>query len=88
MPIRALVKLPEVAALLETGDRLDPLLAREKVGRKDAGQVQPRENLDRGRRTLFAQAVEDLADREAERAFISESVQARRRRWDFTQSKH
>ncbi len=51
LPLPALVKLQEVAALLETGERLDVLLARERLGKRRGNlQVQQREDVDRGLR--------------------------------------
>lgn len=81
MPLKALVKLQEVAALLEAGERLDPLLARERVGKKGAIQVQPRENLDRGMRGEAAVMAENRALEEAARDAIGAAVRARKNRF-------
>ncbi len=82
MPLKALVKLQEVAALLEAGESLKVALAREKLGkRRGHVQVQMREDVDRGQRTSFDQATEDLAAQEVERAAIGAAVAARQRRW-------
>ncbi|HEY0384047.1 MAG TPA: hypothetical protein VGC72_17790 [Candidatus Elarobacter sp.] len=76
------MKLQEVAALLEAGERLDVLVARDRLGkRRGKLQVQTREDVDRGQRTSFAQAAEDLAEQEAERVAIRAAVTARRRRF-------
>jgi hypothetical protein len=65
LPLPALVKLQEVAALLEARERLVVLSARERLGMRDRVQVQPRENLDRGQR---GEAEANLAYRLAEEA--------------------
>jgi hypothetical protein len=75
LPLKALVKLQEVAALLETGDRLDTFLAREKVGkRRGKVQVQRREDVDRGQRTTAATSVENAALEEEARAEVAGAV--------------
>jgi hypothetical protein len=83
LPLKALVKLQEAAALLAAGERLDLLLVRDRVGKKGAVQIQPRENLDRGQRTTAATSVENAALEDEARAKIVAAVAARRSR--FTQ---
>jgi len=81
MPLKALVKLQEVAGLLEAGDRLDTFLAREKVGkRRGKAQVQQREDVDRGLRTLAATSVENRKAEEKQRVAIGQAVAAHRGR--------
>jgi hypothetical protein len=66
LPLPALVKLQEVAALLEAGERLEVLLTRERHGKRRGNlQVQQRENLDRA---LRDEATAHLAHRLAEEA--------------------
>jgi phage antirepressor YoqD-like protein len=82
LPLRALVKLQEVAALLEAGERLDTFLAREKVGkRRGKVQVQQREDVDRGMRTEAETSVENAALEGEARAAIGAAVVAHRRRF-------
>ena len=82
MPLKALVKLQEVAALLEAGERLDMLVAREKLGkRRGKAQVQQREDLDRGMRGEAAVMAENREIEEGERAAIGAAVAARRERF-------
>ena len=65
LPLAALVKLQEVASLLETGEHLALLSARERLGVRDGVQVQPREVVERG---LRGEAEVNLAYRLAEEA--------------------
>lgn len=82
LPLKALVKLQEVAALLAAGDRLDTFLARERLGkRRGKVQVQQREDVDRGMRTEAAMSAENQALEEGARAAIVSAVEARRRRF-------
>lgn len=82
MPLRTLVKLQEVAALLEAGDRLDVFLARERLGkRRGKVQVQRREDVDRGMRTEAAQSAENVTLEDEEREAVTQAVRARLTRW-------
>jgi hypothetical protein len=82
LPLKALVKLQEVAALLEAGDRLDTFLAREKVGkRRGKVQVQQRNDVDRGMRTEAETSIENAILEEEARAAIGAAVAARRARF-------
>jgi hypothetical protein len=82
MPLKALVKLQEVAALLEAGERLDTFLAREKLGkRRGKVQVQQREDVDRGMRGEAAVMAENRALEEGARDAIVAAVAARRKRF-------
>ncbi len=82
MPLKALVKLQEVAALLEAGESLKVALAREKVGkRRGKVQVQQREDLDRGMRGEAAVMAENRALEEEARDAIVAAVTARRGRF-------
>jgi hypothetical protein len=81
MPLRVLVQIQEVAALLEAGERLEVLLARDRVGKKGASQVQPRENADRGMRTEAFCSAENRELEEEERAAIVAAVAGRRLRF-------
>ena len=77
LPLKALVKLQEVAALLEAGERLDVRVNRERLGKRGGKvQVQKRDNVDRGQRTSLAQAVEDAAAHENERDAGSSNLPA------------
>ena len=79
LPLKALVKLQEVAALLAAGERLDTFLAREKLGkRRGKVQVQMREDLDRGFRDEAACSAENAELEEAARAAIVAFVALRR----------
>jgi hypothetical protein len=81
LPLAALVKLQDVAALLEAGQPLSLLLAREMVGRKGATQIQPREVVERGERSEAAVMAKNAALEEEERATIGAAVAARRGRF-------
>lgn len=65
LPLAALVKLQEAASLLETGEHLAVLSARERLGTLDGVQVQPRYNVDGGQ---VSEARANLAYRLAEEA--------------------
>jgi hypothetical protein len=83
LPLKALLKLQEVAALLATGERLDTLLAREKLGkRRGHVQAQMREDVDRGLRDEAATSVENAALEEAARAEVAAYRPAWARRVD------
>jgi hypothetical protein len=82
MPLKALVKLQEAAALLEAGERLDVLVARERVGkRRGKVQVQQREDVDRGQRTTAATSVENAALEEEAREAVAAAVASHRARF-------
>lgn len=77
LPLKALVKLQEVAALLGAGERLDTFLAREKLGkRRGKVQVQRREDVDRGMRAEAATSAENATLEEAARAEVATHVPA------------
>jgi hypothetical protein len=82
LPLRALVKLQEVSALLEAGDRLDTFLARERLGkRRGKAQVQMREDVDRGFRDEAACSAENRELEEEARAAIGVAVTFQRKRF-------
>jgi hypothetical protein len=77
LPLKALIKLQEVAALLAAGEPIATFLAREKLGkRRGKVQVQQREDLDRGQRSEAAVMAENAATEETERAEIAAAVRS------------
>jgi hypothetical protein len=81
LPLKALVRLQEVAALIAAGERLDTFVAREKLGkRRGKVQVQRREDVDRGMRDEATTSAENVALEEAARAEVATYVPAWARR--------
>ncbi len=65
LPLKALVQLQEMAALLAARERLVVLASRDRMGLRNTVQVQPHENLDRGMRS---EAAVNFDYRQAEEA--------------------
>jgi len=81
LPLRALLKLSECAALLEEGEPLTILLARWRYGkRRRRLQAQRREDLDRGMRDEAARVVTKRISEAEARAALEAYVPAWRRR--------
>lgn len=84
LPLPALIRLQEVAALLEAGEDLSVLAARADVGvTRGHSQAQRRESVDAGQRSGAAVNVGRRAVEEADRAAVvvaAEALTARFRR--------
>jgi hypothetical protein len=77
LPLPALVKLQEVAALLEAGEPLKIALAREKLGKRGRVQVQPRETVEAGERSEAAIMAQNAALEDEERAAVGDAIRSR-----------